>query len=503
MSRRTFLRLGGIGAAGLMLGAGVSGIEKIVYQPRLSGYPFSLGVASGDPLPDGVVLWTRLALDPMNGGMVTDHAVPVTWRVATDEGMKGVVQSGTVLARPGLAHSVHVEVSGLKPDRWYWYCFEAGKERSPIGRTKTAPVAGSTIDRLAFALASCQQWVGGPYPAYRHMAEEDLDFVVHVGDYIYGERGTRTLADYRRLYALYKTSPDLQAAHVAFPFIATLDDHEVANNWADGSLQDHPDVGEQAFLARRAAAFQAYYEHMPLRRFSRPAGLDMRLYRRFAFGDLAALNVLDTRQYRSAHATGGFIARRHPDSHGPLQEMVGAEQKRWLLKGLADSPARWNILAQQTMMTEYDDRLGAEEYINHDQWDGYTIARNRLFDSIRDHRPANPVVLSGDWHANWVNDLKADFGAPDSETLATEFVGTSISSGLPENVRRRVEAALPENPHVRFFDGDFRGYTRCSVSRELWRTDFRTVEERDDPQSPVSTLASFDVENGRPGARRA
>jgi alkaline phosphatase D len=503
MSRRTFLKLGGMGAAGLMLGAGISEREKIAYQPRLSGYPFSLGVASGDPSPDGMVLWTRLAPDPMNGGMMPDHAVPVKWRVSTDEGMKRVVRSGTVLARPDLAHSVHVEVSGLEPDRWYWYWFEAGKERSPTGRTKTTPAPGSAVDRLTFALASCQQWIGGPYPAYRHMAGEDLDFVVHVGDYIYEERDTRTLADYRRLYTLYKTSPDLQAAHAAFPFIATLDDHEVANNWADDSLQDHPGVDEREFLARRAAAFQAYYEHMPLRRFSRPVGPDMRLYRRIAFGDLAVLDVLDTRQYRSAPAAGGFIARRHPDSHGLSQKMVGAEQKRWLLKGLADSRARWNILAQQTMMAEYNDRLGPEEYINHDQWDGYTTARDRLFESIRNHRPANPIILSGDWHANWVNDLKENFNDPDAETLATEFVGTSISSGLPENVRRRVETALPENPHVRFFDGDFRGYTRCNVSRELWRTDFRTVEERSDPRAPVSTLASFAVESGRPGAWRA
>ena len=217
ISRRAFLRLGGLGGAGLMLGAGISQREKITYQPRLSGYPFSLGVASGDPLPEGIVLWTRLAPDPMNGGRMPDKAVPLKWRVATDEGMKRVVRSGTVLARPDLAHSVHVEVGGLEPDRWYWYCFEAGKERSPTGRTKTTPAPGSAVDQLAFALASCQQWIGGPYPAYRHMAEDDLDFVVHVGDYIYEERDTITLADYRRLYTLYKTSPDLQAAHAASP----------------------------------------------------------------------------------------------------------------------------------------------------------------------------------------------------------------------------------------------------------------------------------------------
>lgn len=513
LSRRTFLGLGGMGIAALTFDPveALSNNRKVVVNPKFPADPFSLGVASGDPLPNGVVLWTRLAPDPLNGGEMLDAAVPVRWRVATDENMRTVVREGTVLATPELAHSVHSEVGGLEPARWYWYQFQAGKERSPVGRTRTAPAFGSRSDQLAFAFVNCQDYQNGYYPAYRHMAEEDLDLVVHLGDYIYeyayDPQATRpypkkfgesmTLEEYRTRYAAYKMDPDLRAAHAAFPWAVILDDHEVSDNWADENSFDE-DVPPQEFLDRRAAAFQAYYEHMPLRRSSMPSGSDMPLYRGFSYGDLAQLQLLDTRQYRSDQAEAEFIAPGVPGSLDADMTMTGADQERWLFNGLDRSQTVWNIIAQQTMMAEFDYDNGPYETINHDQWDGYKAARGRLLGFIQQRRPSNPVVISGDWHSSWVNDLKEDFGDPDSETLATEFVGTPISSACTWGPQ--IEVALPGNPHVRFFDGKLHGYVRCTLDRQLWRSDFRVVDSLEKREAPIRTLTSFVVENGRAGA---
>jgi alkaline phosphatase D len=418
--------------------------------------------------------------------------VPVRWEVAHDEGFRRIARRGTATAEPEFAHSVHAEVDGLEPGRWYYYRFEAGGETSATGRTRTAPAPGSGDSELHFAFASCQAWRGGRFPSYAAMAGEDLDFVVHLGDYVYEEEGTRTLDDFRRLHARYKQSPDLREAHAAFPFIAVLDDHEVDNDWA-GEVSERDEPAED-FLMVRAAAFQAYYEHMPLRPSARPRGPEMLLYRRLRFGGLVDLNVLDTRQYRTDQADGRLIAPRDPTSMDLSRTMMGTEQERWLRDGVARSESRWNVIAQQTMMAEYSYGSGAGELVNHDQWDGYAAARARLLGSIREIEPSNPIVISGDWHAGFVNDLKRDFDDPASETLATEFVGTSISSSCPWADRVRV--ALPENPHVRFFDGSHRGYARCTVDGDLWRTDFRAVGDG----GQAETLASWVVESGRPGA---
>lgn len=494
MSREDFLRLGGKGAAALWLGSSAVLAGSCDSSP--TGYPFGLGVASGDPWPDSVVLWTRLAADPQDGALLREN-VPVRWELAEDEGFRKIVRSGEETATPELAHSVHVEVGGLRSDRWYWYRFKSGEETSAVGRTRTAPEPGAGVGELTFAIASCQAWRDDGFPAYSALAKEDLDFVVHLGDYIYEERDTRTLEDYRRLYALYKTAPQLREAHAAFPFVAVLDDHEVDNDWAD-EVSENEDPRE-AFLSMRAAAFQAYYEHMPLRKSSLPKGPDMLLRRRLAFGNLAELNVLDTRQYRTNQADGRLIAPRQPGSLDASQTMTGPDQERWLFEGLDRSGKLWNVIAQQTMMAAYDYETGEGERINHDQWDGYAAARRRLLDFVEQRRPSNPVVVSGDWHSSFVNDLKSDFKDPDSETLAAEFVGTSISSSCPW--AGRVEAALPENPHVKFFDGARRGYVRCTLDEKLWRSDFRVVPE--DGEEPATTLSSWTVESGKPGARPA
>lgn len=505
----------------LLLGAGaMTGLaiasqwpNRVVAQPRFSGYPFSLGVASGDPLPDGIVLWTRLASNLSNGGGIPQQNILVQWQISANESMSQIVRRGTALATPQLAHSVHVDVRGLKPGQLYWYQFKVGNELSPIGRTRTAPALGASVEQLTFAFASCQDWQNGFYTAYRHMAEENLDFVVHLGDYIYEygpePNGPRqhngpeivTLADYRNRYALYKSDPNLQAAHAAFPWIVTWDDHEVDNNYANSIPED--DQSREEFLRRRANAYQAYYEHMPLRRSSLPQGPNLLLYRRLTFGDLAEFNVLDTRQYRTNQPCDDGLKPRCAEAIAPSATMTGSEQEQWLLQGLDKSQARWNVIAQQTILAEYDfDARPGTEVFNVDQWDGYVAARDRLLKFLQQQQPSNPVVITGDIHSSWVHDLKADFSNPASATVGTEFVGTSISSDFPSQFIAPVTAALSDNPHTKFFNGTFRGYVRCHLTRDRWQSDFRVVSSILDQNATISTLASFAVTDGQPGAER-
>jgi alkaline phosphatase D len=518
MNRRDFLT-----GAGALAGLWIAGQRlSLGAAPVLSADPFTLGVASGDPLPDGVVLWTRLAPVPLKGGGMPPEPYPVEWEVAEDETMRKVVKRGTALATPALAHSVHVELRGLQPARWYWYQFRLGDYTSPVGRTRTAPASSARLERLSFAFASCSNWQHGYFAAYGAMAREDLDLVVHLGDYIYeyGPEGggprqhtdgavVSTLQSYRNRYALYKTDRSLQAAHASFPWIVTWDDHEVENNYA-GTVREAGAAPSGDFLARRANAYQAYYEHMPLRLSSLPSGPNMQLYRRLTFGDLAELSMLDTRQYRTDQPCGDSIKPRCAEALSESQTMTGPEQEKWLLRGLERSRARWNVIGQQTMLAQYDFHpLPNDELFSMDQWDGYVAARNRLLGFMRLRKPSNPVVLSGDIHSSWVHDLKADFADPASATVGTEFVGTSISSWFPVQYIPYVQAALPGNPHTNFFDGVHRGYVRCTVTRDQWHTDFRTVPTAPQTgsvtvqEASATTLASFVVTSGRPGAERA
>jgi alkaline phosphatase D len=406
-----------------------------------------------------------------------------------------------------------VEVDGLETARWYWYRFHAGRAESPIGRSRTSPRTGDRTNRFAFAFASCQNYEQGLYTAYRHMAEEDLDLVVHLGDYIYeGAMQTgrvrrhhggeiQTLEDYRNRHALYKTDSLLQLAHARFPWIVTWDDHELDNNYAGDISEEH--TGREEFLERRANAYQAYYEHMPLRRASLPGGPELRLYRRLAFGDLAQFYVLDTRQYRSDQPCGdGFRVPLCAEGLSEQATMMGPVQEQWLFDGLERSNARWNVLAQQTMMTKVDFEPGREETYNLDAWDGYDAARRRLLAFLA-NRQYNPVVITGDIHSNWVCDIKSDFRDPGSPTLATEFVGTSISSG-GDGTDSHPDAGdvLPENPQIKFFNSQ-RGYVRCLLTPERWQSDYRVVPYVTRPGAEVATRASFVVENGHPGAQRS
>ena len=519
IDRRTFLGLSGMSAAAVVFGAAPF-TEQAVARPNFSDYPFSLGVASGDPKPHGAVLWTRLAPEPLavdgRGGM-PDVKVRVRWEVAGDENFSQPVQRGIVYARPELAHSVHVEVKGLEPAREYFYRFKAGEEVSPVGRTKTAPALGSSPSRLAFAFASCQKYEHGYYTAYRHMSEEDLDLVFHLGDYIY-EIGVAeytansgvvrthipkteitTLADYRRRHAQYKTDEDLQAAHAAFPWVVTWDDHEVENNYADEISRDG--MVRWKFLRRRAAAYQAYYEHMPLRRSSVPSGPDMLLYRRLVYGDLAGFNVLDTRQYRDEQAGYGQNPP-NPESLDPARTLTGEAQERWLLDNLSSSTATWNVLAQQVSFAQRDFQIGTGQRFSMGHWDGYVGSRNRISNFIRDNDIQNPVVITGDMHNNWAADLKANYDDPSSETLGSEFIGTSITSGGDgADTSPSQEAVVAENPHIEFFNGQ-RGYVRCTLTPEQWRTDYKVLPYVKQRGAPVYTRASFVVEAGNPGLQQ-
>jgi alkaline phosphatase D len=511
-TRRQLLRAGAVGAAAL--GASTLGTSRVWAQPAPGDAPvrepFTLGVASGDPQPDGVVLWTRLAPEPLAedglGGM-PNRPMPVQWEVAEDENFGRVTARGTELAQPEAAHSVHAEVTGLRPSATYFYRFRAGSELSPVGRTKTAPSPGARLGRFAFAFASCQNYPAGFYTAHGHMADEDLDLVAFLGDYIYNGDGqgnigrgwlpakeVETLTDYRVRMGLVKSDADLKAAHAAFPWMVTFDDHEVANNWAGTDVD--PNVPVEQFLARRAAAFQAYYEHMPLRSAQRPTGPDILIYRRLTFGDLMDFYVLDTRQFRSDQVAPA--KRNDPD-----RTVLGDKQENWLRQALAGPTARWNVLAQQVFFSQRDFTAGPEQGFSDDSWDNYPAARDRLRDYLATAGATNPVVLSGDVHMNYVNDVKADFNTPNSKTVATELVGTSISSegdGTPNSAGDAKQMA--ENTHIKFINRD-RGYVRNVITPTEWTADFRTVDFVSRPGAPVNTLATFVIENGRPGAQRA
>lgn len=514
LTRRSVLQLGGA-AAGVAVLPGLAPTPAAAAPPRV--YPFTLGVASGDPAPDGVVLWTRLAPDPLeeDGGMPPED-VQVLWQVATDEAFTEVVRAGSARAEAAWAHSVHVEVEGLLPDRVYFYRFRTGSHLSPPGRTRTAPTPGAALASLSLAVVSCQSITAGRFATYRHLARADHDLVLHLGDYIYEGRGpanpaagpdrrhlpfttVSTLPQYRIRHAQYRLDPDLQAAHASAPFLCVPDDHEVVNNMA-GDYGANGNSTPAAFLPRRAAGYRAYYEHLPLRRTSRPSGPHMRHHRRLSYGDLAEISLLDTRQYRSPQIDGPAFQPLTSEAKDPSRTMLGNEQQQWLFDGLAASSARWNVIAQQVYLAAIDMRAGEVDAYNTDKWDGYPAARSQLTEFLHENQPRNPVVLSGDVHAAMVNDVTLGHD-PATAVVATELMGSSVSSAKGNN--DLFEAAMPRNPQVRYYNGRERGYLSCDVSRDRWTADLWFVDDILDAGSTVRRAASYVVEDGRPGAQPA
>ncbi len=512
VSRRLFLAYGAALATIPLLSEHVHGaVRSAVFQDN----PFSLGVASGDPDHTGFVIWTRLAPQPLepNGGM-PPAPVEVQWEVSEDEAGKTIVKSGTATAAALLGHTIHVEVDGLKPDRWYWYRFRVGTTQSPVGRSRTLPAPGTQPEKLRFAFTSCQHWEAGFFTAYQQMAKDDLDIVFQLGDYIY-EGGGRssgvrihagpklmTLDDYRIRYSQYRTDPLLQAVHQRFPWFVTWDDHEVENNYAEDVAGRRGVVDPAEFLLQRANAYQAYYEMMPLRRRSLPRGPDMQIYRKASFGQLAEFFILDTRQYRTDQANGDRAAELNANALDAKRTLLGAAQRDWLKDSLAKSSGTWNVLAQQVMMGMVDRTPGGEKLYSMDQWPGYASERMALVRYMGERKVSNPVVLTGDIHTNWVNSLRVDDRQPETPVIATEFVGTSITSGGNGTpTPRNLDTLLAENPCVRFYNQQ-RGYVRCTVTPSTWRSDFVVVDKVTTPGGVFSTAASFQVANGKAGAEK-
>jgi len=491
-------------------------------QTLWRNYPFSLGIASGDPSPDGFVIWTRIAPDPLepHGGMGMG-VLPVTWEVASDDRFQAIVAKGEALARPELAHAVHVEVAGLQPDRPYFYRFEAAGERSIRGRARTLPLAAAAPQQLRFGVAGCQNYEDGYFTAHRHLAAEDLAFVYHYGDYIYEYRGDplrpgwgdggiftpvrqhlggliMSLDDYRRRHSQYKMDPDLQRAHAAHAFFVTFDDHEVDNNWATDI--DQRDTPPEVFRLRRAAAFQAWYEHMPVRRRSFPNASSVQAYRSARFGNLAELNFLDTRQFRSNQPCGDGFKPICPEVGDPNATMLGAEQEEWLTRNLKQRDVRWNVLAQQVMMMSLDRRRRPDEapskVINIDSWAGYEAPRQRLLARMRGLD--NVVVLTGDEHQNFAGVLH-DRDRP----VAVEFVATSISSGGDgRDLRPGSGTVLAQNPQLKFIN-DQRGYLTFDVTPDEWRTNFMVVDRVRTAGGELSKRATWALARGEAALRQA
>ena len=521
LSRRHALKaFGGAAFFGLAMGAPT----RLIAHPTFNEYPFQLGVASGDPAPDGFVIWTRLAPQPFERGygMPVD-AVEVDYQVAADRGFREMVAQGKAIARPELGHSVHVELAGLAPDHDYYYRFFAGSERSLTGRARTTPALGASVGRLRFAVAGCQAFEQGYYTAWRHLAAENPDFVYCYGDYIYEYRGNRvwngpdgpvenirqsngaeiqTIADYRRRYAEAKMDVDLQAAHAAAPWVSVWDDHEIDNNWVSHIDQDGTPAA--IFQLRQQMAMQAYYENMPLRASSLPVGPQMQIFRRMPWGNLADVSLLDTRQFRTDQPCGDRWPAGCDEIDRRDADVLGQRQLDWLVGNMSRSDATWQVLAQQIMMMDLDrapDEPGLQ--VNADSWAGYRVPRAALLDELSKRGLDSTIVLTGDEHQHYAGNLYRDGTDRSGAPIATEFVATSISSGGDGEVQRRDMVAIQAaNPQL-VFNNSQRGYCVCEVTPDQWTTHHRVLDKVTTRGAPVTTAASFAVAPGRPGVQAA
>ena len=516
-ARRTVLA--GIAGSAALLSFGARGATL------LPAGVFKLGVASGDPMADRVILWTRLVPHPLaaDGGM-PPMRVPVRWEVAEDERFAKIVRSGSVDAIPERGHAVHVDVAGLRPASRYFYRFIADGEVSPVGRTSTTPAAGAPVDRLRVCFGSCQKYESGHYAAYRHIVAEDPDLILFLGDYIYedpvkpGEEAVRVvgtpepvdLAGYRIRYAIYKSDPLLQAAHQAAPWALTWDDHEVANDY--GGARDQNNSDPVVFLRRRAAAYQAYLEHQPLRAALHVRGSDIRLYRTLDWGRLAQFQILDDRQYRGAPACQPpELAAAHQryrslispcaDLNDPKRTMLGDTQERWLMDRLGDTRAQWNVLTQQTLMHQQA-RIDAAhpergEQIAADTWSGFPVARDRIFRRWAEARTSNPLVIGGDIHAFAAADIHHP-DRPDGKPVAAEFVGGAITSLL----RDKSFKGLAEANGIGFAEDAVRGYARIDLTPKGGTVTYRGLADSLRENSGVADIARFALEPGNPGLHK-
>lgn len=502
----------------VMIGAGLLGMSalypsRLLAAPRFSSSPFTLGVASGDPWPDSVVLWTRLAPSPLaeHGGMEM-AAVHVQWEIAEDPLFKKTVRRGETLALPELGHSVHVEVEGLRPGHDYFYRFYiANGDESPTGRTKTAPAHDSQPDCLRVALSGCQNFEAGFFTAYKHLSREHVDMIYMYGDYIYegaGGRGSSSesggprpfvrehiggelysLDDYRRRYAQYHLDPNLQAAHASAPFICAFDDHEVDNDWAD--LNEERGMHPQIFAVRRAVALQAWYENLPLRRAQMPLNGRVQMYRRLDFGNLVRLHLSDNRSYRTQQLCDARNKTPCRATDDETASVFGAQQEQWLGEGLVNQ-MRWNMMAQQAMVMPYDLRKegASQPWSSSDDWMGYPAARRRYKQMITDRKLTNVVITCGNSHRHIAAHIPSNDEDVLSKPVAVEFMSASISSSGDSDMNWRPEHTLRLNPHMALHELR-RGYTIHDIRRDRWNAEMKAMDYVERPGGNIRTLANF------------
>lgn len=503
MDRRKFLLSTLVGLSSAPLASPLYAADKI------SVNPFALGIASGDVTASSTVLWTRLAPAPLeaNGGM-PDQAVAVQWVLSRTPDLADIVQRGETVAQSAWAHSVHVEIDNLDAGQTYWYQFRVAGFESPIGRTRTLPVSNSAINSARFVTASCQNYTHGHFVAYRHMVADNPDFVIHLGDYIYDtsfgetfrkhetETAPVSLDDFRRRHALYKTDKDLQRAHAQLPFFMSIDNHD--------ALEDNdPSKAQQ-----RAAAYQAWYEHMPVRGYRAPGDNHFDINRLISVGNLAQISMLDARQFRDTREicsedydpSYGFgnYRERCPAVFADDRSMLGAAQERWLARTISANTSTWNVLASPGPFLPFSYQHKGKDLRYIGAWDAYPANRDRVVRAFAQARSGHPLILSGDVHSFWAVDGARATQAGGRFPLV-EFVTSAISANWPPPLAQPVTDNLPNNPQVRFYDPVYRGYLLHDITPKTWSTSARAIEDMRDPQSAVRTLASFQVHHGEPG----
>ena len=484
--------------------------------PRWQVDPFSLGVASGQPQPDGVVLWTRLRISEADAALKSE-AVSVLCEVFADAALRQPVRQWRVQTDASRGHSVHVVTTGLQSGRPYWYRFVCGNARSPVGRARTAPGLQDPVDRLRIALASCQHYEQGYFSAHREMAQRELDLVLFVGDYIYESSNPqyllrphqggvpKLLDDYRARHAQYKSDADLRACHAAHTWVMTWDDHEVVNDYANDLDRNYTDP--QVFLRRRAAAYQAYFEHMPLRLGPDPVNASqMRIHDRMAWGRLADVWTLDCRQYRDHPACpdpnrgGGRVVMGCDALADPARSLLGAAQEEWLSQGLQSSTRRWKLVAQSTQMSSsgVNTPLGRSAFT--DGWDGYPQARARLMNTVAQAGLQNVVMLGGDVHMNVAAQLRVQPNDARSPVVASEIVTTSVTSrGLGGKLLGQILGSNPDIVHAR---SDERGFTLLEVKPEAIHVEFMTTPHPAKTDSVFKVQAQAVIRSGVAGLQK-
>jgi alkaline phosphatase D len=508
--RRSFVRNTAVLAGALLLPT-----SRAFAQPvRFTSTPFTLGVASGDPDETSVVLWTRLAPDPMAPDFgLAQVPVPVRWELADDEGFTRILRSGEVVALPDDAHAVHVVAEGLRPDSRYFYRFHAGDATSATGRTRTIPAAGQAVSSLRYAYAACQRFENGYYGAWRHAAADNPDVILFLGDYIY-ENGPRDnlprrhnkelatdLASYRKRYGLYKADADLQAAHAAAPWMVVWDDHEVVNNY---KAERSPGMEDRAaFLKRRTEAYKAWYEHMPVRPHLKPTGPSLKIYRTLDWGSLAKFQMVDARQYGSwtdwpARKGEKEVILDSVVRTDPQRSLLGFEQERWLEAGLTGSGATWNVMAQQFAMLplKRPDEITGELGYGNDSWGGFPATFDRVVGMLG--RTRNPVVVGGDMHSFAAINLRQK---PEGAVVAPAFVAGAVSSPSPGGLPKMQEL-IANNPDFYWADNRVNGYSLAEVTAKEMIVTLRGLDDVTRADTAAHVLSRFAIENGKAGATK-